>query len=256
MSGPSKRALEVAQLETKTLVDQGAEAVFLTGSHARGDAHPESDLDLRVIGEGSSSSLKRREEFLISTSWSSREEQEKLFEDPSAAGEVVPGWRSAVLLHDPDGVAAEFKEKAETWKWDAIDDAADDWVAEQVTDYAEEVHTLVSNLDQDSREAAAAIASQLALHVAKFLSVHHRLLYESENDLWEMVAESMGDDYAHDQDLALGVAKVTFEEACDAALRLFGMAAAETAHLLNDVQREVVEHACRLAGHPLPAPTA
>jgi predicted nucleotidyltransferase len=256
MPGPSQRALEVAREETKALVDAGAEAVFLTGSHARGDAHPESDLDLRAIGEGSSPPLKRHDEFLFSTSWSSRDEQEKTFDDPSEAGEVVPGWRSAVILHDPDDVAAAYKKRAEEWEWDGIDDAADEWVAEQVTDYAEEVHTLVSNLDQDSREAAAAIASQLALHVAKFLSVHHRLLYESENDLWEMVAGVMGDEYSHDQDLALGVEKVTLEEAADAALRLFGMAAAETAHLLNDTQREVVEHACRLAGHPLPTPTA
>lgn len=254
MSGPGKRALEVAREETKALVEAGAEAVFLTGSHARGDAHPESDLDLRVIGDGSTPPLKRHDEFLISTSWSSREEQEKTFDDPSEAGEVVPGWRSAVILHDPDGVAANFQKMAETWKWDAIAGAADAWVAEQVTDYAEEVHTLVSNLDQNAREAAAAIASQLALHVAKFLSVHHRLLYESENDLWEMVADVMGDEYSHDQDLALGVDKATLEEASEAALRLFGMAAAETAPLLDDTQRAVVEHACRLAGHPLPAP--
>ncbi len=251
MPGPSERALEVARQETKILVDAGAAAVFLTGSHARGEAHPESDLDLRVIGEGSSPPLKRNQEFLISTSWTTAEEQAKTFEDPSEAGEVVPGWRSALILHDPDEIAARFKQRAESWIWDSIAKESDEWVAEQVTDYAEEVHTLVSNLEQDEREAAAAITSQLALHTAKFLSVHHRLLYESENDLWTMVAEVMGHEYAHDQDLALGVEAASLEEASDAALRLFGMAAAETAPLLDDTQRGVVEHACRLAGHPL-----
>jgi predicted nucleotidyltransferase len=67
--GPTERALQVAQMETKELIEQGAEAVILTGSHARGDAHPESDIDLRVVGDGPSSWLKRREEFLISPAW-------------------------------------------------------------------------------------------------------------------------------------------------------------------------------------------
>ena len=102
MSGPSERALEVARAEGRELMAAGAEAVFLTGSHARGDAHPESDLDVRALGEGSSPSLKRHDEFLISTSWTSRDENEKTFRDPSQVGQSIPGWRGAVILEDPD----------------------------------------------------------------------------------------------------------------------------------------------------------
>lgn len=245
-SEPSPRVLEVAGAECALLVDAGAEAVFLTGSHARGEGHPESDLDLRAIGDGSSPPLKRSGEFLVSTSWSTRSAQEEAFADPAKVGEVVPGWRSAVVLHDPDGVAAAFKRRAETWSWDGVAERADAWVADQVTDYAEEVHTLVSNAERSRSEAAAAIRSQLAMHVAKFLAVRHRLLYESENELWAQVAGVMGDDYTRLQRIALGVVAAPLERACQAALDLFGIAARDTIGLLDDTQRAVVEHATSL----------
>jgi hypothetical protein len=120
-----------------------------------------------------------------------------------------------------------------------------------VTDYAEEIHTLVGNLDQGQSSGAAAILSQLALHLAEFLSVHQRILYESENELWSVVADAMGEAYARGQEIALGVVEASLEDAARAAMDLFGMAAAQTAHLLDETQRAVVAHACKLAGRPL-----
>jgi predicted nucleotidyltransferase len=166
-SGPTKRALEVAEQETAELVDAGAQAVILTGSHARGDAHAESDLDLRVIGDGPPEALKRHEEFLVSISWQELEKHREDLEDPSAVGTVVPGWRTCVIIHDPDGLAAKLKAEAEEWDWDRIAEKSDEWVAHEVTDFAEEVHTLIGNLDMDQLSGAAAIRSQLAMNLAQ-----------------------------------------------------------------------------------------
>lgn len=251
-SGPTKRALEVAEQETAELVDAGAQAVILTGSHARGDAHAESDLDLRVIGDGPPEALKRHEEFLVSISWQELDKHREDFEDPSTVGTVVPGWRTCVIVHDPDALAAQLKAEAEEWTWDRIAEKSDEWVAHEVTDYAEEVHTLIGNLDMDQLSGAAAIRSQLALHLAQVLSVHRRILYETENELWDRVAEEMGKEYAAAQELALGVKETSLKESCDATLELFGIAAAETRALLSATPKEIVAHACRLAGHPLP----
>ncbi len=239
-------------MESKALVAAGAESVYMTGSHARGDAHPESDIDIRVIGEGSSPDLKRHDEFLISTSWQTVGESESGFSDPSQVGEVIPGWRGAVVLYDPDGLAEKLKDRAKKWDWEEISKECDEWVAEQITEYAEEVHTLIGNLDQHQLSGAAAIRSELVLHLAQYLAVHHRILYESENVLWEEVAKAMGDEYGENQSLALGLTEAPFEDSCRAALDLFGAAAADTADLLDDTQRAVVAHACKLAGHPLP----
>jgi predicted nucleotidyltransferase len=251
-SGPSERVLEVARKDMESLIEAGAEAVYITGSHARGDAHPESDIDVRVIGKGSSPELKRHDEFLISTSWQTAGESDESFSVPAQVGEVIPGWRDAVILHDPEDIAARLKRRAEDWRWDEIAKESDEWVAKQITEYAEEVHTLIGNLEQEQLSGAAAIRSQLVLHLAQYLAVHHRILYESENVLWEKIAEVMGDDYAANQSLALGLTEGPFEKSCLAALDLFGAAAVDTADVLDDVQREVVAHACKLAGHPLP----
>jgi hypothetical protein len=246
-TGPSERARQVAEIETEGLIEQGADAVILTGSHARGDAHPESDLDLRVIGEGPSSLLKRSEEFLVSIAWLTEGEHRDALTDPGEVGEVVPGWRRALILHDPHGLASRIKAEAEAWEWGPMADDCDRWVADQITDYAEEVHTLIGNIDMDQRSGAAAIRSQLALHLAHFLSVHHRILYESENDLWDLVAEAMGEQWAELQSAALGIEGAGLEESCRASLELFSIAADTVDDLLDDRQREIVAHATKLA---------
>jgi predicted nucleotidyltransferase len=251
-SGPSERVLEIAEKEVESLVGLGAEAVYITGSHVRGDAHPDSDIDIRVIGDDTSPDLRRQDEFLISTSWQTVDKAQDVLSDPAQVGEVIPGWRDAVILHDPNGIAEKLKARAEEWDWEEISKECDEWVAEQITEYAEEVHTLVGNLDQKQLSGAAAIRSQLALHLAQYLAVHRRILYESENVLWEKVAEAMGDEYARNQSVALGLEPVSLEDSCRAALDLFGVAAADSADLLDDTQRQVVAYACELAGHPLP----
>ena len=252
MSGPSERALEVAKAETQDLVEQGALAVILTGSHASGSANEYSDLDLRVVGKGPSKVLKRHEEFLVSISWMELDEHEDGFTDPEEVGSVVPGWTSALILHDPDDHAARFKQKAEAWKWADISDDCDEWVAEQITELAEEIHTILGNLEQDKPIAAAAERSQIAMGLAQTLSVHKRIAYESENDLWDLTADAMGGRYGELQRKSLSVEEISLKESLGAVMQLFAIAAADVQQLLNEQQHAVVARACELAGYPLP----
>jgi hypothetical protein len=57
----------------------------------------------------------------------------------------------------------------------------------------------------------------------------------------------MGEDYARNQELALGLEKTPLVESCDAALALFLIAVAETSSLLDHIQGPVVKHASELA---------
>ncbi len=113
-----------------------------------------------------------------------------------------------------------------------------------------EVHKLVGNLELERQMAAAVQRSVLALRMARIMAVHHRILYDTENYLWDVVSERMGDRWAAAQSRALGLGGESQEEASEASLELYTMAAEEVRHLLNARQRDVVSHACALASRP------
>ena len=150
---------------------------------------------------------------------------------------VVPGWREALVIHDPEGKAGPLKRRC------------DAWVAEEITSLAEEAHKLVAALRAGHRTMAAVQRSVLALHPAQILAVHRRILYGSENRLWDLVAETetMGGEWHVAQSAALGLNEEPLEETCRAALQLYGLAVDNVCQLLGESQRGVPKHARLLA---------
>lgn len=230
------------------LAGSGARAVVLVGSHARGDAGPESDLDLLVVGPDSYSwRLERREGLLVSVSSHSFEEHRRAFEDPASVCTAVPGWREAVVLHDPEGLAASLVGEAKEWTWGPLERRCDAWVAEEIAGFAEEVHKLVAALGSGSLSTAAVQRSLLAVRLAPVLAVHRRILYGSENRLWDLVSAAMGEGWREAQSAALGLGGESLERTCAASLRLYGLAAGEVAPLFSGRQAAVVRGAYEVA---------
>ncbi len=225
---------------------EGAEAAVLVGSHARGDAGPDSDVDVLAVGSQTFSfRLERRGGLLVSASSRPSEAYRREMADPSSVCTAVPGWREAVVLYDPEGIAGTLIGEAEAWTWGPLERRCDGWVAEEITSLAEEVHNLVAAIRDGHRAVAAAQRSVLALRLAQVLGVHRRILYGSENRLWDLVADAMGDG-RRTQSTALDLNGEPFEETCRAALMLYGLAADETRSLLDERQRRVVRHAREL----------
>ena len=79
------------------------------------------------------------------------------------------------------------------------------------------------------------------------LSVRRKILYGSENELWDLVAKKMGGEYADLQETALGVTGASLEASSSATFRLFELTAQETWSLLDARQRAVVGHAKELS---------
>ncbi len=243
--------LNLAHEMAREKIAQGARAVLLMGSHVRGDSYSESDIDLTFIGRDEECKMQRRGEFLVSEYWRSIDSIRGSFRDPSEVGGIIPALRRALVIYDPDGLAAQLKREAEAWTWDKISDQCDVWVAEQITGYTEEVHRLVGNLKLGRVWVAAVVRCVLSVRVGMILAVYLRIFYETENRLWDLVSEAMGDRWTRVQGAALGTGDESFEETCAAALELFALAASKVRHLLNEEQYNVVAHACVIAGHPL-----
>ena len=246
-----RQVLKVARKFSGKLLAQGAEGVVLFGSRVRGDAYKESDIDIHAIGRGSRHKLERFQGFLISVSWATGRSYREAFRSPGKVGGVISPWRGAKIIYDPKGIAESLKREAQEWRWELLGARADKWVAEELTGWAEEVHKLVGNLELGQRESAAVQRSLLAIHLARILATHHRILYDSENQLWSVVSAKMGSKWAKVQSAALGEDDENFVDTCSAALQLFALAANDVRCVLDDRQFRVIAHACEIAGYPL-----
>lgn len=234
----------VAREVADELVEEGAEAVVLVGSHARGDAGPQSDVDVLIIGPRTFSfRLERRRGLLVSVTRRPVEAYRRELTDPGFVCAAVPGWREAVVLHDPHGTAAALIGEARGWTWGPLERRCDGWVAEEVCSLAEEIHKLIAALRGGRLTTAAAQRSVLAVRLAGVMAVRRRILYGSENHLWDLVSDAMGEGWRVAQSATLGLGDEGFEETCRAALRLYDLAADEVDHLLDERQQRVVSHA-------------
>jgi hypothetical protein len=230
----------------------GAEApsslgIALFGSVAKGTDHPHSDIDL-VVAARTDPGIRvlHREGRMVTVSRKTPDELEAAFTRPWEAGAAVAAWRSARILHDPDGLMRDLQTRAEAWTWEAIGPDADRWAASELVGLAEEVHKVHGMLAQGRARAAAANRLLIALSLAGPLAAANRILYDSENDLWDAVADAEGPAWATAWDAAAGVTGAGHEAGCAAALDLYRHAAARLAHHLTGSDRAVVDTACNL----------
>lgn len=230
------------------LIADGVEAVAVGGSRVRGAATRYSDLDVFAVGTRDLDGICRVVDgVLVVVACLPREVYRADFRDPAYLT-WVPAWRQAEIVYDPDGIAAELRAEADTWTWDVVGgERCDRWVAEQVTSYAEEVHKLASGVELGDSMLSAVQRTVLPLRMPAVMAVHRRVLYESENELWECICAELGSDWRRAFTHAVGAAGSDPAEANAAALKLYRLAAKEATNVFDDRQRVVVELALTLA---------
>ncbi|MDQ3777708.1 MAG: nucleotidyltransferase domain-containing protein [Actinomycetota bacterium] len=227
------------------LVEQGAKATLLTGSHARGHARPDSDIDIFAVGDGPSGWMELVDSRLVAVYWWSPEEIRRRMLNPEEALLAVRSWREGALLDDPTGVGAELQREAREWTWNKIEREADAWVADKLVVWAEYVQKLARAVESGRRLDAAALRAQLAVQLSELIAVRRRLMEQSENGFWETVAEAGGSEWRDALGRALGLHGE--EPAAAGAVELFRLVTEEARDLLDERQRAVVEHALAAA---------
>ena len=232
----------LAESVSGRLVDQGAQATLLMGSHARGQARPDSDVDLFAVGDGPSAWMEVLDGRLVAVYWWTAEETRRRRLSPEEALLAVRAWRDGVLIDDPTGVGEELQREAREWTWEKIEREADAWVAEQLVAQAEYLPKLTGALEAGRRLDAAALRGQLTVQLAELFAVRRRLMEESENGFWETVAEAGGPDWHAALERALGV-EGDEADAAAGAVELFRMLSEDVHALLDDRQRDVIADA-------------
>ncbi len=235
----------VAEVSAR-LVEQGAKATLLTGSHARGQARDDSDVDIFAVGDGPSGWMEIADGRLVAVYWWPPEEIRRRMLNPEDALLAVRSWRDGVLIDDPTGVGAELKREASEWTWAKIEREADAWVADKLVVWGEYLPKLARAVSSGRLLDAAAIRAQLTVQLAELLAVRRRLMEQSENGFWETVAEAGGSEWHAALEQALGLHGD--DAAASGAVELYRLLVDDASELLDERQRAVVEHALEAAG--------
>jgi hypothetical protein len=229
-------------------LSRNAHVVWLAGSYARGDHARFSDVDLGVLQEAAGSSrFEAHSGLLVSIVTTTVAATRASFRNPAAVGGAIPGWRTAELLHDPEGIGVALRDEATDWSWDLIAPEADLWVADQVTRLADPAMKLLNAIERDDPATAALARSAIASGLSGILAVHLRLLYDSESKLVSEVTERMGHEWRQLHDQALGTLPGR-EGSLLASFELWRRTSDLVRPLLSESQREVVDLVSGSAG--------
>ncbi|MDQ2743367.1 MAG: mediator of RNA polymerase II transcription subunit 17 [Chloroflexota bacterium] len=201
MSGTKDEVLtdDFLQRALARACDERTVGVMLRGSFVRGRGHALSDVDLDVFvpqepGEGRDRyTLFLQDERLVSVTRMTIAAERETLSSPERAIWNVPGIRQARILFDRDSSLAALQREAEAFRWETLQDQADQYAAYELMGCAEEAHKILAGL-RDNRESAVAYATiGLSLALTRAIAVQRGILIESENHYFEDVQASMKD---------------------------------------------------------------
>ncbi|MDA1360135.1 nucleotidyltransferase domain-containing protein [Glycomyces luteolus] len=222
--------------------------IALFGSVANGTDHPHSDIDLILAADGASGvQVKQVEGRMVTLTRKTPDDLAAAFTRPWEAVTAVAAWRAARILTDPQGTMHRLRTEAQAWTWDALAAEGDRWAAAALVGLAEEVHKVCGMLARGRARAAAANRAVLALQLGQPMAAAHRILVDSENDLWDALADAAGPAWARAWDDAAGVSGCDHERGCAAALELYRLATARLDTHLDGDDRAIVRTARDLA---------
>jgi hypothetical protein len=176
--------------------------IALTGSHARGDATPLSDVDILCFvetlpdDESQHYQLHYHGEVLVSVSMTTLADKHGGMNSPQSAIFGVPGLRQMRILLDKRGELAALQAKAQAFTWAPLQPAADGYASYQLMGCVEEVHKILNGLRRNNEAMLIYAILGLSWGMISAVAVQRGLLIDSENIYLQSVQESVGLDSA------------------------------------------------------------
>jgi len=227
------------------LMAAGADAVVLVGSVAVASPGPWSDIDLVALtpteGEAALPHQLVRSGRVVNVDVVTAEGMRAAFAKIPDALAVVPGWQQADILADPHGLARAISAEAADWSFDGRADEIGRWAAATVTGLAEELQKTRNVASKAARAVNAALVLFQLSGPMLALACRH---YRSENDLWDLAAEVMGQRWQLARDRVLGLDGPADPQA---ARTLYELAVARAEPWFTTGQRQVVDLATSAA---------
>ena len=226
------------------LDDENTLGVMMSGSFARGEGGPYSDIDLvhyvreKPAGESDMPRLEFIDGFLVSITTSLVEKDYAGLRSPRRAIWVIPGLRQAQILLDKDGVLAALKEAAQSVTWESLRAAADAFASRCLAGTAEEVYKILDGLEQSDESKTTYAIWSLTQNLSEAVLVRRGVLVPTENDYIDCAQAAAGRKSAWTRQFRLAIGLDLLPPDTPAYIG-FGIAGLrlyrETALLLKDV---------------------
>ena len=235
----------VAELDNDEIV-----GIIFGGSYARNEATPFSDVDLACFVPDSVKPLPKRFIYrdgrLVSIGSRTVSGTRSELARPERAIFIVSGFRRVLL--DKDGSVSRLMREIETFMWEPLQKAADNYTSFGMMIYAEQVHKILSEIFKRDDLALSYATSKLLLSLTEAVAVQRGVLVKNDSTYFRQVQETVGLDstWTHYHRLAAGVDLVPVETRGIATLHLYRETVALLRTTIHPDHFEVAEQAVRV----------
>ncbi len=184
----------------KKLDGENVIGLLLTGSYAREEATRYSDVDILRFFEEKAGVAERSYKLqmlgkkLISVTDTTVGSKRKQLKTPAHCFYAVPGIRQSQILLDKRSELKTLKQEADTFNWESIADAADEYSSDLLMGSAEGVTKILGGLTINDWSTIFTGSMEIVLTLPVAFAVFKRLLFESENAFFEGVIAAAGAD--------------------------------------------------------------
>lgn len=185
--------------------------IVLGGSYARGDATRYSDVDIACFTKDAQKQQKKqffyRDERLVSIATKNETAIRADMLKPNAAIWVVPGLSDCRILLDKDGSVRRLLNDIRAFKWEPLQQAADEYSSFGMMASAELVHKILNERFKKNDLAISYATSKLLSGLTEVMAVQRGILVKSDNTYYRQVQESVGldSDWTQYHQMLIGV---------------------------------------------------